>query len=85
MSGRAAVVVGAGIGGLATACALARIGWQVSVYEQAKVLREVGAGLSMAPNAVRAMEWLGLGPEFHANAQGQGIGVKRRSGRGWSS
>lgn len=80
MSGRTAVVVGAGIGGLATACALARIGWQVSVYEQAKVLREVGAGLSMAPNAVRAMEWLGLGPEFRAAAQGQGIGVKRKSG-----
>lgn len=80
MSPRTAVVVGAGIGGLATACALARIGWRVSVHEQAKVLREVGAGLSMAPNAVRAMEWLGLGPEFHLAAQGQGIGVKRRSG-----
>lgn len=80
MTARTAVVVGAGIGGLATACALSRVGWRVSVHEQAKVLREVGAGLSMAPNAVRAMEWLGLGQRFHAAAQGQGIGVKRRSG-----
>ncbi|MBO4206105.1 FAD-dependent monooxygenase [Micromonospora echinofusca] len=80
MSDRNALVVGAGIGGLAAACALASVGWQVAVYEQAKVLREVGAGLSMAPNAVRAMEWLGLGPALRERAQGQGIGVRRRSG-----
>ena len=81
MSGRTALVVGAGIGGLAAACALARAGWRVTVYEQARVLREVGAGLSIAPNAVRALEWLGFGPELRAKAQGQGIGVKTRSGR----
>ena len=81
MSGRSALVVGAGIGGLAAAGALARAGWEVTVHEQAKVLREVGAGLSIAPNAMRALEWLGLGPEAREHAQGQGIGVKSRSGR----
>jgi 2-polyprenyl-6-methoxyphenol hydroxylase-like FAD-dependent oxidoreductase len=78
---RRAVVVGAGIGGLATACALGGTGWAVDVYERAAVLKEVGAGLSMAPNAVRAMEWLGLGERMRAKAQGQGIGVRTRSGR----
>lgn len=77
---RRAAVIGGGIGGLATACALARTGWAVDVYEKAAVLGEVGAGLSMAPNAVRAMEWLGLGDRMRASAQGQGIGVRTRSG-----
>jgi 2-polyprenyl-6-methoxyphenol hydroxylase-like FAD-dependent oxidoreductase len=77
---RSAVVVGAGIGGLAAAGALARTGWTVTVFEKATVLREVGAGLSMAPNAARAMDWLGLGERMRAKAQGQGIGVKTRSG-----
>jgi len=78
---RRAIVIGAGIGGLAAACALSRTGWSVTVYEKATVLAEVGAGLSMAPNAVRAMEWLGLGDRMRAKAQGQGIGVRTRSGR----
>lgn len=78
---RRAIVVGAGIGGLAAACALSRTGWSVTVYEKATVLAEVGAGLSMAPNAVRAMDWLGLGERMRAKAQAQGIGVRTRSGR----
>ncbi|HEX9335642.1 MAG TPA: FAD-dependent monooxygenase [Pseudonocardiaceae bacterium] len=80
MTRRSAIIVGAGIGGLATACALSRTGWSVTVYEKAAALKEVGAGLSMAPNAVRAMDWLGLGERMRAKAQGQGIGVKTRSG-----
>jgi 2-polyprenyl-6-methoxyphenol hydroxylase-like FAD-dependent oxidoreductase len=81
VTARSAIVVGAGIGGLATACALSRTGWAVTVYEKASVLKEVGAGLSMAPNAVRAMDWLGLGERMRPEAQGQGIGVRTRSGR----
>ena len=42
-----AIIIGGGIGGLASAIALGRIGWAVSVYEQAPELREVGAGLSL--------------------------------------
>lgn len=81
MEQRRAVVIGGGIGGLAAACGLRAAGWEPVVYERAPALREVGAGLSVAPNAVRALEWLGLGEPFRAAAQPQGIGVKSRSGR----
>ncbi|MEZ0090166.1 FAD-dependent monooxygenase [Streptacidiphilus sp. EB129] len=55
-----AAVVGAGIGGLATAMALTRAGLRVDVYEQAGQLREVGAGLHLAPNGSRLLERFGL-------------------------
>jgi salicylate hydroxylase len=51
-------VVGAGIGGLATAAFLHRAGISATVYEQASVLREVGAGLVVAPNAARLLRRL---------------------------
>jgi salicylate hydroxylase len=52
------VVVGGGIGGLATALALARSGLRVSVLERAPQFAEVGAGLQLAPNATRILrEW----------------------------
>lgn len=55
------VIVGAGIGGLATALALQRLGIRVSVYEQAPALAEVGAGLTLASNGSRILLHLGLG------------------------
>jgi salicylate hydroxylase len=60
MARRTAIVVGAGIGGLATALGLARAGWDVRVLERAASLGEVGAGLTLSPNALRALHWLGL-------------------------
>jgi 2-polyprenyl-6-methoxyphenol hydroxylase-like FAD-dependent oxidoreductase len=57
---RHAIIIGGGIGGLACGIALSRIGWMVSIYEQAPELREVGAGLSLWANAVRALERLGV-------------------------
>jgi salicylate hydroxylase len=57
-------VIGAGIGGLAAALALLRAGQQVRVYEQVPELGEVGAGLSITPNAGKALVALGLGPEL---------------------
>lgn len=51
-------VAGAGLGGLAAAIAFARRGAQVSVYEQADAPREVGAGIQLSPNAVKALRWL---------------------------
>ncbi len=70
MPNRTALVVGAGIGGLAAALALARCGWDVRVLERAAVLGEVGAGLTLSPNAMRALDWLGLrsalAPHFFA-------------------
>jgi salicylate hydroxylase len=55
------VVVGGGIGGLFAANALIAHGLEVSVYEQAPALGEVGAGVYITPNAVRQMQRVGLG------------------------
>jgi 2-polyprenyl-6-methoxyphenol hydroxylase-like FAD-dependent oxidoreductase len=63
---RHAIVCGGGIGGLASAIALRRIGWVVSIYEQAPELREVGAGLAIWANAVRALERLGIAAPIRA-------------------
>jgi salicylate hydroxylase len=54
------VVVGGGIGGLATALALARKGYQVRVLEQSSVFGEIGAGIQLAPNASRVLDELGI-------------------------
>lgn len=54
-------VIGAGIGGLAVAIALAERGAVVRVLEQADELRELGAGLQITPNGVAVLDALGLG------------------------
>lgn len=61
-----ALVIGGGIGGLAAARALQRIGWEVLVRERSPDLRELGAGLSLWSNAVRGLDRLGLGQETRA-------------------
>jgi salicylate hydroxylase len=53
-------VIGAGIGGLATACALRQRGFDVHIYERAPALGEVGAGLQLGPNAVKVLRALGI-------------------------
>ncbi|WP_329581670.1 FAD-dependent monooxygenase [Kitasatospora sp. NBC_01250] len=79
---RYAAVVGAGIGGLAAALALSRRGWRVTVHERAATLDPVGSGLSVAPNALRALDQLGLGDRIRAHAAAQGEAALRRpSGR----
>ena len=60
LAGRDIVVVGAGIGGLAAATALAQRRARVRVFEQAPALEEVGAGIQVAPNGVAVLEALGL-------------------------
>lgn len=55
------VVVGGGIGGLTAAIALQRAGIEADVYERAAALGEVGAGIGLMANGVRALELLGLG------------------------
>lgn len=65
MSGKEAnslpiIIVGGGIGGVATALALSRKGHAVQILEQAAELREIGAGIQMPPNAFKAFETLGI-------------------------
>jgi salicylate hydroxylase len=55
-------IVGGGIGGLFAANALIAHGLNVSVYEQAPELGEIGAGVYLTPNSVRHLERVGLGP-----------------------
>lgn len=61
-------VIGGGIGGLTAAIALARNGHDVAVYEQAPAFEEVGAGLSLWPNAVKVLIALGLGDALRRHA-----------------
>jgi 2-polyprenyl-6-methoxyphenol hydroxylase-like FAD-dependent oxidoreductase len=55
-------IVGGGIGGLATAIALARAGVGVEVLEQAGEIAPLGASLQLGPNALRLLGELGLFP-----------------------
>jgi 2-polyprenyl-6-methoxyphenol hydroxylase-like FAD-dependent oxidoreductase len=56
---RTALIVGAGIGGLAAAIALKRARWNVRVFERASSPRELGFALLLAPNAMHALGALG--------------------------
>lgn len=58
------IVVGAGIGGLSAAIALSQKGHHVRVLERSRGLSEFGAGLQVAPNAVRLLCAWGLEEEF---------------------
>jgi 2-polyprenyl-6-methoxyphenol hydroxylase-like FAD-dependent oxidoreductase len=58
--GAPVLIVGGGIGGLATALALARRGREVHVLEKAAQFGEIGAGLQLAPNASHALAQLGI-------------------------
>ncbi|MBO0714418.1 MAG: FAD-dependent monooxygenase [Acidimicrobiales bacterium] len=53
-------VIGGGIGGLTAAQALRQRGLEVRVYEAAPELKEIGAGVALGPNAMKALRLLGL-------------------------
>ncbi|MGI3165610.1 FAD-dependent monooxygenase [Pseudooceanicola sp. 200-1SW] len=63
LTGQKITIIGAGIGGLAAARALALRGAEVTVLEQAECIREVGAGLQISPNGAAVLRALGLRPE----------------------
>ncbi|UOX86051.1 FAD-dependent monooxygenase [Amycolatopsis sp. FBCC-B4732] len=75
-----AVVVGGGIGGLAAAAGLHRVGWQVTVLERAPEFGDVGAGISLWPNALRCLDELGVDLGERLAPQRDG-GFRDRRGR----
>ena len=82
MENHRAVVVGGGIGGLASGLAFHRQGWDVEVLEQAPEFGEVGAGLSLWPNALRALDRLGVADQVRARSLLEGqAGIKDSRGR----
>lgn len=68
LDGLRIAVLGAGIGGLAAAQALARHGADVTVLEQAAEIAEVGAGLQISPNGCAVLDALGLGAALRGRA-----------------
>lgn len=79
-SGGHVIVIGAGMGGLAAAIALRRIGLHADVYERAPEFRPVGAGIGVQGNAFRALRRLGL--EYRVRAVG--VPIERFEFRHWS-
>ena len=66
--GQCAGIVGGGIGGLTAAIALRKAGWDVTVYERASELTEVGAAVVLFPNALAALDEIGVGEQVRANS-----------------
>ncbi len=62
------LVVGGGIGGLAAALALAKLGVRVTLLEQADQIGEIGAGIQLGPNAFAALDALGVGENARKRA-----------------
>jgi salicylate hydroxylase/6-hydroxynicotinate 3-monooxygenase len=61
-------IVGAGMGGLATAAALRRVGIDVTVYEQATQFARIGAGIQIGCNAMKVLRRLGLEHRLRAQS-----------------
>jgi len=76
-------VIGAGTAGLATAIAMAVKGFEVHVFEKHQSLTDLGAGLLIQPQGIRALGQLGVGAQF----QRASVPVDRLHGvthRGWT-
>ena len=74
---KTAVIAGGGIGGLATAVALAQRNWNVQVFERQPQLRESGAGITFSENGLRVLEALGVYEQAMEGAN-PGTGVELR-------
>ncbi|MGO1057404.1 FAD-dependent monooxygenase [Crossiella sp. CA198] len=77
-----AVIAGAGVAGLTAAVALSQAGWRVRVFDRDPVLEPLGAGLGLTPNALRALDVLGLGDAVRDRGAVQETGgIRRQDGR----
>jgi salicylate hydroxylase len=74
-------IIGGGIGGLAAALALRRRGIEVTIYEQSAQLTEIGAGITLSPNALKAFRLLGM----EADAIAIGYQADSQVVRSWRS
>ncbi|KAJ5972070.1 monooxygenase [Penicillium vulpinum] len=63
------LIIGGGIGGLTLAAICQQLGIHCRVLERTPTLKPVGAGISLAPNALRLLDQLGLYPELLAMGQ----------------
>ena len=74
-------IIGGGIGGFAAAAALRARGMEVRVYERSPQTKEVGAGLRLTPNALKALRALGL----EDDAVALGVRIERGETLSWRS
>src|SRR5437667_5818048 len=72
-------IIGAGMGGLASAAALRRVGIDVTVYEQATQFARIGAGIQIGCNAMQVLRGLGL----EARLRGQSFYPRSWNNRDW--
>jgi 2-polyprenyl-6-methoxyphenol hydroxylase-like FAD-dependent oxidoreductase len=76
------LVIGGGIGGLTAGIALRRAGFDVELFERAPAIREVGAGISLWPNALHVLDEMGVGASVRRLGRSIGDGeVVTSSGR----
>lgn len=75
------IIAGGGIGGLSAALALLKRGFDVEVYEQAKELKEVGAGIQISPNGSRALDALGV----YEQVKAESCNPERKEFRLWNT
>ena len=76
-------IIGGGIGGLTTAIALLKKGFNVQVYERASALRSIGAGLTLTPNGLNSLDTIQPGiveSLKQAGSQMSTLILKRHSG-----
>jgi salicylate hydroxylase len=74
-------LIGGGLGGLTAAVALCRAGIEAHVFEQAGEIREIGAGIGVSANAVKALEAIGLGNALRE----RGFEPQASVGRDWTT
>src|SRR6185503_16263968 len=74
-------LVGGGIGGLTAALALSRKGFEAHLFEQARDLTEIGAGLGISPSAVKVFQALRLAQEITK----RGFESEAITGRDWTT
>lgn len=80
-----ALVIGSGPGGLTAAAALHRRGWSVTVLEKVASIEPVGAAISLAANAQRALDAIGVGDAVRDLAAWEGSGGLRTPEGRWLS